>query len=256
MEDVTVNADSTLCVVDKVQIKNLTSYEQSFAIQYDSIRYGSANAVSIANNPISFNIGFKKVRLNDSVFLFNRDTVFINKKNQFVKRIKTIPANTVDDILDIRFIYDTTSLIKKIIYVNRDTVPSFETNYFYSAKARIAKIEMRFAQDQSLIFQSEFEYDKEKIVKPWLYHYTDYFNLSHYLLAFNFGDRPTSLVRKITSTFYSNIESNRIGIHTIDFSRYKLSKDQYVLQYSCAGMQLNSVPYFFQNAELNYQCKK
>jgi hypothetical protein len=256
LEDITVNTDSTLCVVDKIQLKNITSYEQSFVIQYDTIRYGFANGVLMSNAPASYNLTFKKTKLNDSVFLFNRDTVFISKKTQFVNRIKTLPLNKSDDSLDIRFIYDAASLVKKTIYLNGDTLPSFETNYFYNGKSRIVKTEMRFAQNQTLIYQSDIEYDKDLMVKPWLYHYTDFFNLSHYLLAFNFGERPTSLIKKITSTFYSSIESNKLGIYTIDFSRYKLSKDQYVLRYSCAGTQLNSVPYFFQNAELNYKCRQ
>ena len=256
LEDIMVNVDSTLCVVEKVQLKNLTSYEQSFVIQYDSIRYEFANGVSIANAPLSFNLSFKKTKLSDSVFLFNRDTVFINKNNQYVTRIKTIPLNKSDDSLDIRFVYDATSLVKKTIYLNRDTIPSFETNYFYADKSRLIKTEMLFVQDQSLIYQSDIEYDKDQLVKPWLYHFSDFFNLSHYLLAFNFGARPTSLIKKITSTFYSSIASNKLGVYTIDFSRYKLSKDQYVLRYSCAGAQLNSIPYFFQNAELNYKCKQ
>jgi len=254
-DDVRVASDSSSCTPSGIFSKNLTQTEESYTIDYDSIRYGFAKQLLFTSTPLSKNITYIKTKWKDSVYLWNKDTVVVDKLTKLVKRMKIIPSSPKEYTLDIRMSYDSNYLSKRLIYLNGDTVPSFESVYSYEGNRQLKKIELRFVPDKSLVYEAIFEYDSQYLIKPWLYTFTDFFNLYSHLLGFNFGNRPVHLIKKITQTFHSNYESNAIGTHIIDFSRYKLSKDNYVLQYACKGIRLNSTSYFYQNVEIKYTCK-
>ena len=254
-DDVRLGTDSSYCIPLAIFSKNLTQTEESYTIDYDSIGYGFAKQLLFTSKPLSKNSSYIKTKWKDSVYLWNKDTVVVDKSTKLVTRMKIMPSTTQADTLDIRMTYDSNYLSKRLIYLNGDTLPSFESVYTYEANRQLKKIEFRFVPDKSLIYEAIFEYDTQYLVKPWLYLFTDFFNLTSHLLAFNFGNRPIHLIKKITQTFHSIYESNANGTHIIDFSRYKLSKDNYVLQYACNGIRLNSTSYFYQNVEIKYSCK-
>jgi hypothetical protein len=254
-DDIRLGTDSSYCTPSALYSRNLTQTEESYTIDYDSIRYGFAKQVLFTSTPMSKNITSIKTKLKDSIYLWNKDTMVVDKITKLVKRMKIMPSSAQGDTLDIRMTYDSNYLSKRLIYLNGDTLPSFESVYTYEANRQLKNIEFRFVPDKSLIYEALFEYDIARVVKPWLYAFTDFFNLPAHLLGFNFGNRPVHLIKKITQTFHSVYESNAIGTQIIDFSRYKLSKDNYVLQYACNGIRLNSTSYFYQNVEINYICK-
>jgi hypothetical protein len=247
--------DSSLCTPNIITSRNLGAAEETYEITYDSIRYGFAKQVKFISAPLSTNAMFLKIKLNDTVFLWNKDTVFLDRINRQVKRMKIMPNTVSSDTLTVKLQYDSSYLAKKYIYLNGDTIPSFQSDYSYDSRQRLVKINMQFYPDQSVIYTSEIAYDETYQVKPWLYVFTDFFHLDTHLLGFNFGKRSQHLIKKITQTFYSSFLSNAIGISTIEFSRYQLSKDGYVTDFSCNGPRLNSTTYFYQNVQLKYVCK-
>jgi len=254
-DDITIGTDSSYCTPNSIVSKNLTQPEESYTLLYDSIRYGFAKQLTVVSSPLNKTLTYIKTKLNDSIYLWNKDTVWVDKSSKLVKRMKIIPPTKLDDTIYIKLQYDSNYLYKRLIYLNDDTIPSFESLYTYETNRQLKKIEFRFSASKSLVYECTFEYDTSNLVKPWLYAFADFFNLETYLLGFNFGNRPVHLLKKITQTFYSTYESNALGTNIINFSRYKLSKDNYVLQFACNGIKLNSTSYFYQNVELKYTCK-
>lgn len=247
--------DSSFCLPNMIVSRNLGAAEETYEIIYDSIRYGYAKQVKLVSSPLSKNTAFLKIKLNDTVFLWNKDTIFLDRTRRQVKQMKIMPNTVSSDTLTVKLQYDSSYLAKKYIYLNGDTIPSFQSDYSYDSRQRLVKISMRFYPDQSVIYTSEIAYDEMYQVKPWVYAFTDFFNMGTHLLAFNFGNRSQYLIKKIVQTFYASFLSNPLGVDTIEFSRYQLSKDNYVIQFSCNGPRLNSTSYFYQNVQIKYACK-
>jgi hypothetical protein len=216
------------------------------------------NAIRLINtNFITNKIkSYNRVIVADTLSVFDGDSIFFNKTTKYVDRIITRkkPLDLEFDQYEYRFIYKDSLLETRLMYVNGDSIPYFESKYIYNQN-NLSKLEMYFKPGNKLIFETSFEYAKDIQVKPWLYFYSDFFSMPDYLLMFNFGTMPSRVLTSMESTIFDTDANDVIGEWKVKFSRYKISKDGYVLRLSSAGDRIQSLPFLFQNIELNYQCK-
>lgn len=257
-QDITLSAKGDTCIPVAIAVTNLNSTEERYSLTYVKPIFGEATGLSVQNNVTNTQLSVSRILINDTLSLFNGDSVFINKGNQLVNRIVTRknPLQFKNDRYDYRFVYKDSFLIQKTVFVNFDTTPYFITTYTHDLlKSQLIGLTMRFVPDNRVLFESKLSYDKTYRVKPWIYLYTDFFSMAEYLLVFNFGKRTTGLVTAIESVFYENGGGTPLGTWKTAFSAYKLSKDNHVMNFNCAGPRIDPLPYLYQNVQFSYQCK-
>jgi hypothetical protein len=254
LEQVSLKSDT--CLLASISSTNYTNTEEILSLNYVTLTKGYANRLTTINNITNSTRNRFRVFINDTLSIYDGDSIFLDKATKYVKRIATIkrPLELEFDQYEYRFFYKDSLLELKLMYVNGDTIPYYESRYNY-ANNQLEKIEMYFKPENKLIFQSAFKYEKNIKVKPWIYYYSDFFSLSEHLLVFNFGAMPTAIVTEMESVYFDNDGSTVLGLWKTVFSNYKISKDNYVLRAACFGQRIQSLPYLFQNIELKYQCK-
>lgn len=252
-----VSNGTGVCLLASVSSSNLIKVEESASLIYQDVSFGMATNIVRNDYILNKSKSILRVNVNDTLFIFDGDSIFLNKMTKFVERIVTTkkPLELEFDEFEYRFIYKDSLLASRLLYVNRDTIPYYESNYSYLSN-RLQKIEMYFKPNNTLIFESNFQYENTIEVKPWVYFYTDFFGLANHMLILNFGKMSTGLLNKIESNYYSNQGAQKLGEWKTVFSNYKLSKDKYVLKVSSSGQRIQSLPFLFQNAEFKYKCKE
>jgi hypothetical protein len=243
------------CLLASISSTNFVKVEEAVSLNYASLSRGNANLM-ISTNFLTNKIKtFSRVIINDTLSIVDGDSIFLNKKTRYVDRILTNkkPLDLEFDQYEYRFIYKDSLLESRLMFINGDTVPYFESKYTY-VQNNLTKLEMFFKPANKLIFETNLVYDKIIKVKPWLYFNSDFFNIADYLLMFNFGAMPLGVLTSMESFAYAPDDGQKIGEWKVKFSNYKISKDKYVLKLSSAGDRIQSLPYLFQNTELKYKC--
>jgi hypothetical protein len=253
VEQVSLLADT--CLLATISSTNFMKVEEAVNLNYASLSRGSANLLISTNFLTNKTKAFSRIIINDTLSIIDEDSIFLNKNTKYVDRIITTkkPLDLMFDQYDYRFIYKDSLLESRLMFVNGDSIPYFESKYSYTQN-NLSKIEMYFKPENRLIFETSLVYDKLIKVKPWLYFYSDFFNISDYLLMFNFGTMPIGVLTSMESFAYDTDGIKKIGEWKVKFSNYKISKDKYVLRLSSAGDRIQSLPFLFQNTELKYKC--
>jgi hypothetical protein len=244
------------CLLASISSTNFVQIEEAVNLNYAVVSRGFANRLVNTNFLTNKTKSYTRVIIADTLSVVDGDSIYFNKKTKYVDRIVTRkkPLELEFDQYEYRFIYKDSLLESRLMFVNGDSMPYFESKYSYNQN-NLAKLEMYFKPGNKLIFESSFVYDKDIQVKPWLYFYSDFFSMPDYLLMFNFGTMPSRVLTSMESIAYDTDASDVIGKWEVKFSRYKISKDGYVLRLSSAGDRIQSLPFLFQNTELRYQCK-
>ena len=243
------------CLLASIGSTNFVKVEEAVSLNYAPLSRGNVNLM-ISTNFLTNKIkALSRIIINDTLSVIDGDSIFLNKKTKYVERILTNkkPLDLQFDQYEYKFIYKDSLLESRLMYINGDTVPYFESKYTY-VQNNLTKLEMFFKPGNKLIFETNLVYDKMIKVKPWLYFYSDFFNIADYLLVFNFGAMPSGVLTSMESFAYGTDGGQKIGEWKVKFSNYKISKDKYVLKLSSAGDRIQSLPYLFQNTELRYKC--
>jgi hypothetical protein len=252
-----VSLFSDTCILSAINSRNSDQIEESFTLNYSQISRGAVTSLVSNNGIINKSKTGRRVIINDTLSIFDGDSIFLTKQKKYVERIVTSkkPLELEFDQYEYRFIYKDSLLDSRLMYVNGDTIPYFESKYSYTNN-QLVEVEMYFKPNNQLIFQTKFAYEKELKVKPWIYFYTDFFSLADHLLVFNFGVMPLGILTDMESVYFDGDGVTKLGDWKVKFSNYKISKDNYVLRVSSAGQRIQSLPFLFQNTEFKYQCKK
>lgn len=252
-----VSLFSDTCFLSAINSRNLNQVEESFTLNYSQISRGSVNSLVSINSILNKTKTDRRVIINDTLSIFDGDSIFLTRQKKYVERIVTSkrPLELEFDQYEYRFIYKDSLLDSRLMYVNGDSIPYFESKYSYTNN-QLVGVEMYFKPNNQLIFQTKFTYEKEVRVKPWVYLYSDFFSLSEHLLIFNFGVMPHGILTDMESVYFDGDGVTKLGDWKVKFSNYKISKDNYVLRVSSAGQRIQSLPFLFQNTEFKYQCKK
>ena len=98
---------------------------------------------------------FSRIIINDTLSIIDEDSIFLNKNTKYVDRIITTkkPLDLMFDQYDYRFIYKDSLLESRLMFVNGDSIPYFESKYSYTQN-NLSKIEMYFKPDNRLIFET------------------------------------------------------------------------------------------------------
>lgn len=257
-EDVTISKKGDTCLLQALTVTNLNEAEESYSLSYMKLVWGQAQKLNVQNKVTNAGRTPEQLTVNDSVSLFDGDSIFIDKSTRLVKRIvtKKNPLRFKNDVNDYRFSYKDSLLIQKTCFVNHDTVPYFISKYKYEdTTGRLTVVQLFFAPENRLLFESKISYDASYRVIPWIYLYTDFFSLADHLLVLNFGKRTMALPTVMESVFYDEKGTGTLGTWKTVFSAYKISKDGYVLNLNCSGLKLESLPYLYQNVQCSYQCQ-
>lgn len=248
---------SDTCIMSAINSRNFEQIEESFTLNYSQISRGAVTSLISDNNILNKRKIGRRVIINDTLSIFDGDSIFLTKQKKYVERIVTSkkPLELEFDQYEYRFIYNDSLLDSRLMYVNGDSIPYFESKYSYTNN-QLVGVEMYFKPNNQLIFQTKFIYEKGVKVKPWIYLFTDFFSLSEHLLVFNFGVMPLGILTEMQSVYFDGDGVTKLGDWKVKFSNYKISKDNYVLRVSSAGQRIQSLPFLFQNTEFKYQCKK
>jgi hypothetical protein len=255
VEQVSLLTDT--CFMLAINSRNFNEIEESFTLSYNQLSKGSATSLVSFNSVLNNTKIGRRVFINDTLSIFDGDSIFLTGQKKYVDRIVTSkkPFELEFDQYEHRFIYKDSLLDSRLMYVNGDSTPYFESRYSYTDN-QLVGIEMFFKPNNQLIFQTKLTYKKDVRVKPWLYLYTDFFSLSEHLLVFNFGVMPLGILTDMEAVYFDTDGLTKLGDWKVKFSNYKISKDNYVLRVSSIGQRIQSLPYLFQNTEFKYQCKK
>ena len=251
-----VSSGSDTCFLATISSNNFDKIEELAVVSYSTLIRGAASSLTNTNAVLNLTRNIARVVINDTLSIFGGDSIFLNRKTKYVEKIKTIkkPFDLEFDRFEHQFIYKDSILVSRLLYVNGDTIPYYESKYTYT-NTQLDKVEMFYKPENKLIFQTLFTYNSKLNVKPWIYLYSDFFGLADHLLIFNFGVMPNKILTSMTATYFAEDGIEKLGEWKLAFSNYKISKDNYVLRVSSTGQRIESLPFLYQNTELKYQCK-
>lgn len=194
----------------------------------------------------------------DTVNLSTGEWILIDKSTKLVTTLFTktdITDPSSDDKLCLYFYNSQGLLVKKQIFLNGSTEPSFETNYQYDKSLLISCI-VTAGTNKIKLIESTLSYDTTKTVKPWLYLFPDFFEGYHYLQSFNFGKKAISPVQSILTRIFDINDGSLIDYWYTTFSGYVISKDGFIIQTTAGGDQQQGLGLLFGITRFDYQCNK
>jgi len=199
-----------------------------------------------------------------SLFTYIADTAFVNSDEYFVNdaatgRVKEFkglidPSDPLSDTVQIVFSYDASGyLVKKDYYFFGMPVPLLQSTYSYnSGNLTRALLEYVFPTTEVFI-DAAVEYNNSQPANGMMYVFPDGFYTAQYNLSFNFGKRPVNTLKKVTTKLYS------AGVLTdslvTNYSNYKLSRDNYVLELFAAGDFQDGMGIIDGRTKFSYYCK-
>jgi len=199
-----------------------------------------------------------------SLFTYSGDTAFVNSGEYFlndaatgrVKEFKGLidSSDPLSDTVQIIFSYDASGyLVKKEYYFYGLPDPLLRSTYSYSSgNLTRALLEYVFPSTEVFI-DAAVEYNSSQPANGMMYVFPDAFYTSQYNLSFNFGKRPVNTLKKVTTKLYSS------GVLTdslvTNYSNYKLSRDNYVLELFAAGDFQDGMGIIDGRTKFSYYCK-
>lgn len=199
-----------------------------------------------------------------SLFTYNADTAFVNSGEYFVNdaatgRVKefkglTDPSDPLSDTVQIIFSYDASGyLVKKDYYFFGMSVPLLRSTYSYSS-SNLTRALLEYVFPTTEVFiDAAVEYNTSQPANGMMYIFPDGFYTAQYNLSFNFGKRPVNTLKKVTTKLYSS------GVLTdslvTNYSNYKLSRDNYVLELFAAGDFQDGMGIIDGRTKFSYYCR-
>lgn len=199
-----------------------------------------------------------------SLFTYRGDTVFVTIGEYFlndaatgrVKEFKGLidPSDPLSDTVQIVFSYDASGyLVKKEFYFYGMPVPLLRSTYSYSS-GNLTRALLEYVFPSTEVFlDAAVEYNSSQPVNGMMYVFPDGFYTAQYNLSFNFGKRPVNTIKKVTTKLYSS------GVITdslvTNYSNYKLSRDNYVLELFAAGDFQDGMGIIDGRTKFSYYCK-
>lgn len=194
----------------------------------------------------------------DTIILGNHSWMRIDKStgNVLIHYLREFNSDSSSfDEKIVSFKYDINDhLVKKTIYYNGSTIPSYTTDYLYN-KDNLVSCQMYLGSGGTKILQSDITYDLSKEIKPWIYSIADSFDDYMYLPAFKFGKKPTNPISAIVTKIYDFNDASLIDTWTTNFSGYVFSKDDYVVQVTTNGDYQQGLGLFLGMVRFEYKCK-
>ncbi len=199
-----------------------------------------------------------------SLFTYRVDTAFVNSGEYFVNdaatgRVKEFkglidPSDPLSDTVQIIFSYDASGyLVKKEYYFFGLPVPLLRSTYTYNSGNLTRAILENIFPSTEVFIDAAVEYNTSQPANGMMYIFPDGFYTAQYNLSFNFGKRPVNTLKKVTTKLYSS------GVLTdslvTNYSNYKLSRDNYVLELFAAGDFQDGIGIIDGRTKFNYYCK-
>ena len=194
----------------------------------------------------------------DSMLLSTGEYLLRDPVTKLIKVLSTksdIYDPNSDDKLCLYFYNTQGYLIKKQIFLNGSSYPSYETTYGYDNNLLTGCVVTAGANKLKLI-ESTLAYDTSKIVKPWIYLFPDFFEGYNYLQAFNFGKKAASPVSSILTRIFDINDGSIIDYWYTSFAGYVYSKDNFILQTTAKGDLQQGLGLLFGITRFDYQCTK
>ena len=194
--------------------------------------------------------------ISDTIKLSTGEYFLIDKGTKLVTTLfskSDITDPNSDDKLCKYFYNALGSLLKKQIYFNGSTIPSYETSYEYNNNL-LTNCLVTTGTQKATLLECSLTYDTTKIVKPWIYLFPDFFEGYNYLQAFNFGKKATSPISKIQTIIFDPNTGSKIDTWTTNFTGYVFSKDGFILQVSALGDQQQGIGLLYGTTRFDYMC--
>ena len=256
---VSLTTSTGTCSVIRISQKNrdYANTDNSFSVKRDT-SFFATNLLSYdsLSGKVDFDIN---VNINgDTVNLSTGEWLLIDKSTKLVKTFFTksdITDPNSDDKLCLYFYNSQGLLVKKQIFLNGSTEPSFETNYQYD-KSLLVSCLVTAGTAKTKLIEATLSYDTTKTVKPWIYLFPDFFEGYHYLQAFNFGKKAISPVQSILTRIFDINDGSLLDYWYTTFSGYVISKDGFIIQTTAGGDQQQGLGMLFGITRFDYQCNK
>lgn len=193
------------------------------------------------------------------------DTIFINPDEYFlvdiltkhIKRLHGLTDPTIPTSLqfDADYIYNATGfLIQKSYSLTLfPGTPYYVVNYIY-AGGNLTHMSSIEQVTGDLIADADIDYYINIAPKNYLYIFPDELSYTHYNQFLNFGNRPTNAIKNLKVRYYD--PGNVLRDSTVSaFSKYIMSRDNYVLSVFMKGDNQFSIPADASKLVFSYKCK-
>jgi hypothetical protein len=129
------------CLLAIISSTNFMKVEEAVNLNYASLSRGSANLLISTNFLTNKTKAFSRIIINDTLSIIDEDSIFLNKNTKYVDRIITTkkPLDLMFDQYDYRFIYKDSLLESRLMFVNGDSIPYFESKYSHQRLIEITK---------------------------------------------------------------------------------------------------------------------
>lgn len=199
-----------------------------------------------------------------SLFTYSADTAFVNNGEYFVNdastgRVKEFkglidPSDPLSDTVQIIFSYNAAGyLVQKEYYFFGIPVPLLRSTYTYNSGNLTRAILENLVPSAEVFIDAAVEYNTSQPANEMMYIFPDGFYTAQYNLSFNFGKRPVNTLKKVTTKFYGS------GVLTdslvTNYSNYKLSRDNYVLELFAAGDFQDGIGILDGRTKFSYFCR-
>lgn len=192
------------------------------------------------------------------------DTAFVNAQQYFIQdaatgRVKEFkglldPSDPLSDTVRITFSYNSAGyLTKKEYFFYSLPDPLLRSTYTYTnGNLTKALLENVFPATELIVYATA-EYNTAQAINGGMYVFPDGFFTLPYNLSFNFGQRPSNTLKKVTTKIYN------AGVITdslvTNYKNYKLSGDHYVLELFAEGDYQDGIGIVDGLTKFSYKCK-
>ena len=146
-------------------------------------------------------------------------------------------------------------LITKNLYINRNSNPTFTTNYNYSNGLLVNCIMVIPNVGSKKVFESAITYDESISPKTMFYTFTDGFESYPYSSVMNFGTKPTKPPKQIITKIYDPSNNLLLDTWTSNYNGYTLDNNGYLSFGIASGDQQQGLAYFFGKTTFRYLCQ-
>ena len=163
------------------------------------------------------------------------------------------PSDPASDTIDLTFTYSTGGNLTGVDYSYTGIpITILRSTYSYTGNNMTrVKTELLIPAPET-VFESELTYSNQT-VKNFIYTFTDAYYVLPYLPAFDFGNRPTNALQRVKTVFYDMGTASDSLI--TDYKNYKLSNDNYVLEFFAAGDYQDGMGIYDGRTRFKYVCR-
>lgn len=250
--------DKTNCILSTIsQVNGGPNTESSLSAFYNS-NFDVTKLViyDSAANSKSFEAGFNYITT-DSIRI-SPNQYFIRDANKRIIRFFTksdmANPNNADDYLFIYNYNDKGFLATKELYINGSPTANFKTVYTYSNNMLTSCLMTAVSSGNLKVLEANFVYDNKTTIKNWIYTFPDATEAYMYLTVFNFGNRPSYLVKQIVTRIYNPVSGSLLDTWTTNYENYVIDKKGYVLSAEANGDLQQGIASFYGKTNFYYDC--